>query len=116
MLDRIIQRWKALDWMPPLPNLDRHLEHIGGGASVLAVGLAAGLPWLVAAFISTGVFAIVEGLTMYFKHNYKDSIFDYVQYLFHWLLFFAHNGWWILAGVYLAVWLAAYIYMLLNKW
>jgi hypothetical protein len=112
----IIERWRELDWMPPLPNLDRHLEHVLGGCAVVLILIAFGIEWPIAACISSGIFFIVEFTTALFVGNWKDSTFDFIQYQFHWPFYLAHIGNWYLFGVILAGLLWLYLKLLLARW
>lgn len=116
LLSFIIARWKEVGWITPLPTLDRHIEHIAVGALTVLFFLAIGASWFIAALTAALLFAFIEIPTGLWKNNWRDSMFDLLQYQFHWVLFLAYNSWWILAAVYLVVWLAAYVYMLLEGW
>ena len=102
--------------MPPLPNLDRHLEHILGGMSVVFILLACGLEHFTAAWLCTGLFFFIEFLTAIMVGNWKDSTFDFVQYMFHWPFYFAAVANWWLFGVLLAGLIWLYVKLLLARW
>lgn len=112
----IIERWKELDWLPPYPNLDRHLEHILGGMAVVLILVSCGAEHFTAAWCSTLIFFLVEFLTAIFVGNWRDSTFDFIQYQFHWPWFFASTGNWYLFGVTLAALIWLYIKLLLARW
>jgi hypothetical protein len=116
MIRDIIERWKELDWMPPLPNLDRHLEHILGGGMITLILMGFGIEWFLAACISSGLSFLVEFTTAIIVGNWKDSTFDFVQYQFHWPFYFASEQNWYLFGLTLGVLLCLYVKFLLARW
>lgn len=112
----MLRRWRELDWMPPFPNLDRHIEHIAGGCAMVLFFLALGAQWDIAALTVTLITLTIEGTTALVKGNLRDSSFDFVQYQAHWMLFFLHYNLTIFAAMYFILWLAAYTYMLIERW
>jgi hypothetical protein len=116
MIHDIIERWKELDWLPPLPNLDRHLEHILGGGMIVLIGMAFGADWFLAACIASCITFLIEFTTAVFVGNWSDSAFDFIQYQFHWPLYFASQQNWYLFGLTLGVLLFLYFKLLLARW
>ena len=109
----VIAKWKITPWQPPLPTLDDHLKHIGGGVLVAAIFMAFGVDPVVAVCFSTIIFATVESVTTVLDHNIHDSMFDLTQYLFQWVLL-ATYGSLSFGLVAMVIWLILYFAQLLG--
>lgn len=116
MLKKIIERWRELDWLPPLPNLDRHVEHIAGGLAIAFIFITMGAGYLTAACVSSGLFFVVEFATALIVGNWRDSAFDFIQYQFHWPFYFAAMASWWLFAISLTALLLLYFTLLLARW
>lgn len=116
LMAAIIAEWKLVVWVPLLPTLDRHLEHIAGGGLLVLIFLSFGAPWLMAAWLSTAVAFLIEFTTAVVKKNWKDSTFDFVQYQFHWPFYFASTGAIGLCCTALGFLIILYVGLLIKKW
>ena len=110
----IYNRWNVVGWIPPLNTLQHHATHMCGGGMVVLIFIAFGTEWYDAALWSSSIFALVEFVTGFIRNNWPDSIFDFVQYLFHWPFYFAHVGQWWVFGISFAVLLVVYFSLLLK--
>lgn len=110
----IVAKWKEVGWVPPLPTLDRHLEHILGGMAFAWIALQFGVEPLGCCFFSTAVSLLIEGLTALSKGNWKDSTCDFLQYQLVWVVYCLPDF-----GLFfgaLAVYLIVYFALLLRGW
>jgi hypothetical protein len=116
LINKILNKWRVVGWITPLPTLDRHLEHITGGVAVAAIFAALGMPLIDAAVASTLLFASVEGITAIIRKNYTDCAFDFLQYSFQWFIYLLAVGNYPLALSFIILWGWGYFSMLLEDW
>lgn len=141
-IDKIFYQWSRPRWQPRTLNLDRHIEHIAGGMAIAFLRLLVwiGYGWhmnialtyeqlfrwvessvffaLVVAFIIEGGTVLVKRLISKkaFDENWRDSIFDFVQYCCVVVFLFVVYWQWGLVGLLFLLWLACYFTLLLWGW
>ena len=109
---RILDIWARSIWTASYPTLIHHLLHITGGTAVVFLLLVFGVDRLLAHILSTLLFLIVESITTIIRNNFADSLFDWVQYQAHWIVFLLAVGYPLAAVGALVLFLTIYFILL----
>ncbi len=111
------ERWEQRIPIKFYPTLMWHLLHIAVACAVVLLLQSLGVERLLSHSMAAVLFLVVELSTMIIKKNYKDSIFDYEQYSFHWVLYvFAISETWIPGAFALVIFILLYFMLLKKGW